>query len=116
MKKKNPITLTLGILLFLTGCFFIINKFYLGAVILILFGASLFLVGLSKNRTTVLVFGHACIVVGCMLVTWVIYLIPHSKPDLLHIFARPLFWGLFSIFGGICANYHGFCKCIVNKT
>jgi hypothetical protein len=89
VKKKDLITLTLVIFLILTACFVIINKFYLGAVILVFFGVSLFLIGLSKNRTTVLIFGHACIVVGCMMVTWGIYLIPHSKPDLLQIFIRP---------------------------
>jgi len=52
------------------------------------------------------------ILLGCFLITWGIYLLPYSQPTLAHIFFRPLFWGLFSVMGGICANYHGFCRCV----
>ncbi|MBN2566168.1 MAG: hypothetical protein JXB46_10705 [Candidatus Eisenbacteria bacterium] len=71
--------------------------------------------GYRPGRVGLLVFGHTCIVVGSILVTWGIYLLPYSKPVWQHIFFRPLFWGLISIFGGICANYHGFCNCIRSK-
>jgi hypothetical protein len=46
------------------------------------------------------------------MITWGIYLLPYSKPTLTHILSFPLFWGFISLFGGICANYHGFCQCI----
>lgn len=58
------------------------------------------------------IFGHFCIIAGCYLVTWGIYLLPVSEPNFMGILKKPLFWGLFSIFGGICANAHSYCKCI----
>ncbi|MBN1352290.1 hypothetical protein JXJ21_23035 [candidate division KSB1 bacterium] len=84
----------------------------MGGLVPLLIGGALCYVGFSKNRIATLVFGHTCIVVGCFLVTWGLYLLPVSKPIFSHIIGRPLFWGLFSIFGGVCANYHGFCNCI----
>ncbi|MBC7349294.1 MAG: hypothetical protein H5U05_04905 [Candidatus Aminicenantes bacterium] len=70
----------------------------------------------SRSRTATLVFGHTIIVVGCFLVTWGIYLLPYTKPTFAQVLGRPLFWGLISIFGGICANYHGFCACVRRKS
>lgn len=67
---------------------------------------------LFRKNVPLLVFGHACLVLGCFLITWGIYLLPVSSPTLIHIFTRPLFWGLFSLLGGVCANYHGFCRCV----
>ncbi|MBC7217752.1 MAG: hypothetical protein H5U36_06325 [Candidatus Caldatribacterium sp.] len=64
------------------------------------------------NRRGLLLFGHACIVLGCFLITWGMYLLPVSKPTLSHILTRPLFWGFFSLMGGVCANFHGFCRCV----
>jgi len=69
-------------------------------------------VGAMKNRAALLLFGHACIVLGCLLITWGVYLLPVSRPVLSHILTRPLFWGLFSLMGGVCANFHGFCRCV----
>ena len=63
------------------------------------------------DKTKVLI-GHIFLIAGCILLTWGLYLLPYSKPTFIDIFARPLFWGLISIFGGICAIFHGFCKCI----
>ncbi|MHC4536696.1 MAG: hypothetical protein ACYS6K_22335 [Planctomycetota bacterium] len=88
MLPKRPITAVLGLLLVLTS-----------------------LVGYKPGRVSLIVFGHACVITGCFLVTWGIYLLPYCKPKLAHVFGRPLFWGLFSILGGICALYHGFCRC-----
>jgi len=58
------------------------------------------------------ILGHFFIVLGCFLFTWGIYLLPVSEPTFISILTRPLFWGLFSIFGGICAILHSYCKCI----
>ena len=63
-----------------------------------------------KKKTAI--FGHFCIVLGCFLFTWGMYLLPVSEPTVIGILTKPLFWGLFSIFGGICANVHSYCKCI----
>ena len=64
------------------------------------------------DRAVCLIFGHICIIVGCFLITWGIYLLPYSQPTLKYILTRPLFWGLISLMGGICANFHGFCNCV----
>jgi len=57
-------------------------------------------------------FGHFCIILGCYLVALGIYLMPESEPTFVEILTKPLFWGLFSIFGGVCANVHAYCRCI----
>ncbi|MCP4581033.1 MAG: hypothetical protein GY839_05405 [candidate division Zixibacteria bacterium] len=62
-----------------------------------------------------LVFGHTCIVVGAYLITWGILLLPHSEPTMAHVFGRPLFWGIFCLMGGICAIFHGFCRCVTRQ-
>ncbi|NIO05013.1 MAG: hypothetical protein GTN74_10475 [Proteobacteria bacterium] len=59
-----------------------------------------------------MIFGHAFIILGCFLITWGMYLLPDSNPVVSHIFGRPLFWGIFSLMGGVCSNYHGFCQCV----
>ncbi len=114
MKPKSLVTLILGILLFLFGIFLLVLADLFG-VIPLLIGASLFYLGWRGGRTPLVIFGHTCIVVGCLLVTWGIYLLPYSKPIFAHIFLRPLFWGFIAIFGGICANYHGFCQCMQKR-
>ena len=110
--KKGIINIVLGVLLFALGIYNFVAGDWLGGIIPLLIGASLVYLGFKGGRTALIVFGHACIVVGCMLVTWGIYLLPHSQPVWQHIIFRPLFWGLISIFGGICAIYHGFCSCV----
>ncbi len=115
MKIRQPVTFVLSGILLLIAILFSLKSISIGFLIMILFGGSLLYVSLSRNRKAVIVFGHASIVAGCILVTWGIYLLPHSKPILAHILLRPLFWGFIAILGGICANYHGFCKCIQNK-
>lgn len=115
MKPHSLITLILGITLALLGLVTILISGIIQGIIPLLIGGSLCYLGWCGGRIATLVFGHTCIVVGCLLITWGIYLLPYSKPTLSHILGRPLFWGQFSLFGGICANYHGFCKCILKQ-
>lgn len=68
---------------------------------------------MAYPRRAFAIFGHLGIVVGCYLFTWGIYLLPSSSPTPIGIFTRPLFWGLFSIFGGICALVHSRCRCVI---
>ena len=112
MRPMGIIGLVLGFLLVCFGVFLLIVSTGPGGIIPLLIGAGLVFLNWRRGRTGNIIFGHLCIVLGCFLVTWGIYLLPYSDPSLLHIFTRPLFWGLFSIFGGICANYHGFCACV----
>jgi hypothetical protein len=114
MKPVSLITVVFGAVLVLMGLIvFCVNRSPM-CMTPCVFGASLIYLAYKPGRVGLIVFGHACIIVGCFLITLGIYLLPSSKPTLAHIFGRPLFWGLFSIFGGICALYHGFCRC-VNK-
>ena len=112
MKPIGIIGLILGFLLVCFGIFLLAISTGPVGIMPLLIGAGLVFLNWRGGRTGNIIFGHLCIVLGCFLVAWGIYLLPYSRPTLLHIFTRPLFWGLFSIFGGICANYHGFCACV----
>ncbi|MGB3341416.1 MAG: hypothetical protein WBB37_08045 [bacterium] len=118
MKVHSWTGLIFGFILVVIGILGLIFFNSLAGFIPVLIGAGLIYLNWRGGRAGLVVFGHICIVLGCFLVTWGIYLLPYSQPILLHIVARPLFWGLISIFGGICADYHGFCNCIrqQNKT
>jgi len=109
---KKPVGPIVGLALVAFGVFAMARGSVLGGLIPLLIGGGLIYLGYRPGRAGLILFGHVCIVVGSMLVTWGIYLLPHSQPVWQHIFLRPLFWGLISIFGGICANYHGFCRCV----
>jgi len=111
-RPQSIVTLILGIALFVLGVLSLISNLSIGSIIPLLIGISLIYLGWAGTRTALIVFGHACIVVGCFLITWGLYLIPYCKPTLLHVFGRPLFWGFFCLFGGICAIYHAFCNCV----
>lgn len=110
--KPSTITAALGIILVGLGIFLLINSIHMGAVIPVLIGGSLIYLAFSGGRVATLVFGHTCVIVGAYLITWGVMLLPVSEPTLAHIFFRPLFWGIFSLMGGICAIVHGFCKCV----
>lgn len=112
MKPRSIVTVTLGVLLAILGIVTLIMYPNPGSIIPLLIGVALAYLGWRGGRTGLIVFGHTCIILGCFLITWGIYVLPYSKPILPHIFGRPLFWGLFSLFGGIYANFHGFCQCM----
>ena len=111
MKLKGLVGLILGIVLAVFGMINL-SKGSPGGIVMLSIGVALIYLGFRGGRTALLVFGHTCIILGCFLITWGIYLLPYAKPTISHIFGLPLFWGLFSLMGGICANYHGFCRCV----
>jgi hypothetical protein len=112
MKSKGWVGIALGIILVLLGLMGFILSGNTGSIIPLLAGAGLIFLGWFPGRTGLVIFGHACIVLGCFLITWGLYLLPYTKPTILHVFTRPLFWGFFSLMGGVCANFHGFCNCM----
>ena len=112
---KIRVSTILGFLLILLGVWSLLRGAGPMGVIPALIGSALVFLGWRDDRIGTLIFGHVCIVLGCFLITWGIYLLPQSQPTLVHIFFRPLFWGLFSLMGGICANYHGFCRCVRSR-
>ena len=87
----------------------------MGGVIPLVIGGALIFLALKGGRVATLVFGHTCIVVGAYMITWGILLLPHSKPEMVYIIGRPLFWGIFSLMGGVCAIFHGFCRCVTKQ-
>lgn len=116
-KRVNSwVTVILGAFLLVMGVLSSASGGLTAGIIPFFIGLALMYMGWRGGRIATLIFGHITIILGCYMVTWGIYLLPHSDPTAAHIFGRPLFWGLISIFGGICANYHGFCKCIMKKT
>ncbi|MCK4605954.1 MAG: hypothetical protein KAU35_01530 [candidate division Zixibacteria bacterium] len=113
--KPSTITAVLGFVLLGLGVFMLTESFSIGAVIPILIGGALLYLAFGGGRVATLVFGHTCIVVGAYLITWGILLLPVSEPTIAHIFGRPLFWGIFSLMGGLCAIFHGFCRCVTKQ-
>ncbi|MDD4050524.1 MAG: hypothetical protein PHR28_01315 [candidate division Zixibacteria bacterium] len=112
--KPSRITAGLGIVLIVLGILGIATSQSMASIIPLLIGAALVVLALKPGRVATLVFGHCCIVIGAYMITWGILLLPYSKPTMMHVFGRPLFWGIFSLMGGVCAIFHGFCRC-VNK-
>ena len=114
--KPSRITGALGVLLIALGVWAIISTLTMGGLVPLIIGASLVYLAFSRSRVGTLVFGHSCIVVGAYLITWGILLLPNSQPNLVGILGRPLFWGIFSLMGGVCAIFHGFCKCVTRQS
>jgi hypothetical protein len=112
MKLRSPVTFALGVALVALGVVSAVLSRSGWSLLPAFFGGSLVYLGWAGGRVALLVFGHTTIVAGLVLITWGIYLLPFSQPTLAHVFARPLFWGMFAVGGGVCANYHGFCRCI----
>lgn len=115
--KPSTITAGLGIVLVALGVWGIFSSRSMGSIVPLIIGASLIFLALKRgSRVPTLVFGHCCIVVGAYLITWGILLLPYSEPKMMHIIGRPLFWGIFSMMGGICAIFHGFCRCVTKQS
>ena len=113
--KPSTITGSLGVILIAIGIFMFVKSISMGAVIPVLIGCALLYLAIGGGRVATLVFGHTCILVGAYMITWGILLLPVSKPIMAHVFGRPLFWGIFSLMGGICAIFHGFCRCVTKQ-
>ncbi len=116
MKIKQPISFTIGILIFLLALYMLIFLGKWAGLFPLIVGISLIFTGFYQGRKVTIILGHMLIVIGCVLVTWGVYLLPYTGAAILYVFVRPLFWGLISIFGGICMIYHGFCACVRRKS
>jgi len=113
MKKRSYVTIGLGIMLVVFCCLMFINN---NSVVSPsgLIGLALIYLGWNQNKRAMIILGHSCIVIGAYLITWGLYLLPVSTPSFTGIIFKPLFWGIFCLFGGICALYHSFCACVIN--
>jgi hypothetical protein len=113
--KPSRITAALGIVLIAFGILGIVQSQQMAGLVPLLIGGALVFLALKRGRIATLVFGHTCIVVGAYLITWGLLLLPYSEPRMAHVFGRPLFWGIFSLMGGVCAIFHGFCRCVTKQ-
>lgn len=111
-RVNGPITFILGLLLIALGAYVVVAARTSHGLVPLLIGCALAYLGWRGGRAATIVLGHALVVMGCYMLTWGIYLLPYSQPIPAHIFGRPLFWGFITLFGGICAIYHGFCNCV----
>jgi hypothetical protein len=99
----------------LVGAVAILHSMSAAGIVPLAIGASLVYLAVKRGRVATLVFGHSCVVVGAYLITWGVLLLPYSQPTIANIFGRPLFWGIFSLMGGVCAIFHGFCRCVTKQ-
>ena len=113
--RPSRITAALGIVLIALGVYALIVSGNFGSLVPTVIGGALVFLAFRRGRVATLVFGHTCLVTGAYLITWGILLLPYSEPRMAHIFGRPLFWGIFCMGGGVCAIFHGFCRCVTKQ-
>ena len=113
--KPSRITAGLGVALLALGIWEIFTLSMMVGLVPTIIGAALVFLAFNRTRVGTLVFGHTCVLIGAYLITWGLLLLPHSEPTVVHIFGRPLFWGILSLMGGICAIFHGFCRCVTKQ-
>ncbi|MBE0642218.1 MAG: hypothetical protein IH599_09285 [Bacteroidales bacterium] len=70
-------------------------------------------IGWTTHRGLSLILGHIAVTLGCLVTAYSIYQIPFlSHPaSVIEVLDMPLFWGLFTIWGGQCMITHGYCSC-----
>jgi hypothetical protein len=72
-------------------------------------------IGWTRNRNITAVLGHVAVTIGCFVSAYAMYRIPFLKtpPTIIEVMDLPLFWGLFTVFGGYCMITHGYCSCAI---
>lgn len=72
-------------------------------------------IGWTRNRNFTVFLGYLALVLGCLVTTYAIYQIPFitKAPAFIEVFDMPLFWGIFTIFGGYCMITHSYCTCAI---
>jgi hypothetical protein len=73
-------------------------------------------IGWTHYRNFTVIIGHIAVVAGCLVVAYAVYQLPSLKtaPTILQVMDMPLFWGLFTLWGGNCMITHGYCDCAMN--
>lgn len=72
-------------------------------------------IGWTTHKKFTLLLGHFTLTLGCLLTAYAAYQIPflENPPTFLEVLDLPLFWGIFTIFGGYCMITHGYCSCAI---
>jgi len=88
---------------------------FLGIGIGIFFMVWGYKIGWTRNRNLTMVVGHIAMTVGSFVTAYALYQLPFltESPSYMDVLDLPLFWGLFTIWGGKCMITHGFCSCVV---
>lgn len=70
-------------------------------------------VGWTKYRNLTIIVGHIAVTIGCLTIAWSLYQLPflEKAPTFAEVLDLPLFWGLFTMWGGNCMITHGYCSC-----
>ncbi|HPM12551.1 MAG TPA: hypothetical protein PK734_03565 [Bacteroidales bacterium] len=72
-------------------------------------------IGWTINRNLTIIVGHIAITIGCLTIAYGIYQIPFltHAPSIVEVLDLPLFWGIFTTWGGNCMITHGYCNCAI---
>lgn len=71
--------------------------------------------GWTRNRNVTMIVGHIAIVIGSVVIAYSVYQIPfmEAAPSFAEVLDLPLFWGIFTVWGGHCMITHGYCNCAI---
>ncbi|MEM5947592.1 hypothetical protein WKV44_03445 [Spirochaetia bacterium 38H-sp] len=119
-KKISWVTLLIALGLLVYSIYHFVVGLVLWASVKLLIAVGLIISALWDDRRATVLMGHLIIVAGAFLFTAGIYLAPYiqkrvmetGEVSILDIITFPLFWGIFAMGGGVCAIYHGFCRCV----
>ncbi len=72
-------------------------------------------IGWTKNRNLSVIIGHIAIIAGSIVSAYAFYQVPFlsKAPTFFEVLDLPLFWGIFTIWGGNCMIKHGYCSCTI---
>ncbi|MEI8203725.1 MAG: hypothetical protein WCH34_11965 [Bacteroidota bacterium] len=116
---KARITFYIGVIVALLNIIQIILSYepirFIGIAIGLFFVFWGLRVGWTQNRNLSIIVGHIAITIGSIVSAYAIYQIPFLKvaPSYIEVLDLPLFWGIFSIWGGNCMITHGYCSCAI---
>jgi hypothetical protein len=74
-------------------------------------------IGWTRYRGFTITLGHLAVTAGCLVTAYALYQLPgmRTTPTLVEVLDLPLFWGLFTLCGGICMIQHGTCACCIRR-
>lgn len=116
---KARITFTIGVIVTLLNTVELCIEFQWMRLVGI--GIGLFFVfwgwktGWIRNRNVTVIIGHIAVTLGILTTAYSVYQIPFlsQAPTLQEVLDMPLFWGLFTVWGGNCMITHGYCSCVI---
>jgi len=72
-------------------------------------------IGWTRYRNLTVIVGHIAVTIGSLVTAYAIYQIPFIDvaPSVIEVLDFPLFWGIFTIWGGNCMITHAYCSCAI---